>query len=245
MPEPRATSLSLELLRMPQLASVLRERPLPSDLLDLIRIAARCPEAIKAAAAEAKVSERMLRSAAVLYLQGMLFFPGADCYRNLGVDASASRARMRLHMRWLLQWLHPDHNADPDAVVFAQQVITAWRTINQTARPSAAALSPIRASKAKSSARPRASSRYVRLPWIAIPLQIEEEKKRFPRLVIVFIIAVAAAAAATAAAGIFPSIRPIAWLPALRDSVAWGGAPIKLMSDPDSLASTHDDAGLH
>lgn len=176
----RAVDLALDLMRMPTLAPILREQPLPSDLLDLIRIAARNADVSAVAAEASGVSERMLRSAAIFYLQEMLFSPGADAYRNLGADRDASRAEMRLHMRWLLQWLHPDHNPDPDANFLAERVISAWR---QLGAGRGAVSKPIE--KPSHRSRPLVAKsplqdrwRGVRVPWIAVPFEQPQAKRK-------------------------------------------------------------------
>jgi hypothetical protein len=193
----RAVDLALDLMRMPTLAPILSEQPFPSDLLDLIRIAARNADVAAAAAEASSVSERMLRSAAIFYLQEMLFSPGADAYRNLGVDRDASRAQMRLHMRWLLQWLHPDHNPDPAANLLAERVIGAWR---QLGAGKGAVSKPIE----ESSHRPRPSvaksplqdcRRDLRVPWIAVPFEQPRTKRKSKHRVIAFGFAVGGAIA--------------------------------------------------
>jgi hypothetical protein len=100
--------------------------------------------------------------AARFYLQQLLFRADADCYRILGLEPGASRATARTHMRWLLQWLHPDRNSGLDAV-YAERVLKAWREISTgefavertRGRPTA----------------PKAGRRRgaVRLPWIQYP----------------------------------------------------------------------------
>lgn len=124
-----AIKFALDLLRMPALAPILRTQPLPIDILDAIRVAAGCPEASESAQVSTQEPLDVIQRAATLYLHEALFFPGASPHRNLGVAVGASRAQMRLHMRWLLRWLHPDHNSDEMATLLAMRVIKAWREI--------------------------------------------------------------------------------------------------------------------
>lgn len=69
----RAIDLALDLARMPALAAVMREQALPPDLLDVIRVAAGCPEASKAALASTQEPPSVIQAAAVLYLEEILF----------------------------------------------------------------------------------------------------------------------------------------------------------------------------
>ena len=71
------------------------------------------------------------------YLQQVLFRPDADCYRILGIEPTASRATARSHMRWLLQWLHPDRNHNSWDAVYAERVLKAWREVSASDGPAA------------------------------------------------------------------------------------------------------------
>jgi hypothetical protein len=122
-----ALDFALELARMPTLASAMQARPLPPDTLVVIRIAAGCAETTSEAAAAARLSEESVKEAAILYLQKVLFAPGSDCHRILGVAPDAPRNVVRHHMRWLMRWLHPDRNPSEWESVFAARVLSAWR----------------------------------------------------------------------------------------------------------------------
>jgi hypothetical protein len=125
---------------MPALATSVATPAVPTDVLDLMRVAAASPQACRAAEAATGVPAQVLTEAARFYLQQALFRPGADCYRVLGLEPGASRELARRHMRWLLQWLHPDRNSGWDGV-YAERVIKAWREVSSsdeyasTARP--------------------------------------------------------------------------------------------------------------
>lgn len=116
MSGPRAIDSALDLARMPALAVAGPTAQLPSDLLDVMRIAAAQPEACREAAKRTGLPADTLVEAARFYLQQTLFHPGADAFRVLGLAPGASRRVARLHMSWLLQWLHPDRNSGLDAV---------------------------------------------------------------------------------------------------------------------------------
>jgi hypothetical protein len=176
---------------MPGLAGFLRDQALPTDILDVIRIAAGCPHASDAAILATQESLETVRAASVLYLQEMLFFPDAGIYRNLGVAADASKAQMRLHMRWLLQWLHPDHNPDETAGLLAQRVILAWRQLGHRegsfASPAGQSLSGLSPRNG-----PRRPTR-MRLPWIPVPVQSAPPRRVLKFRMAVLVLAFAAA----------------------------------------------------
>jgi hypothetical protein len=125
----RALDLALDLIRTPAFASSMADSPLPSDILDVIRVAAGSPDACRAAALSTGQPESTLIEAARFYVQQILLRPEADCYRVLGLRPGDSRESARTHMRWLLEWLHPDHNEGWDAV-YAKRIIKAWREVS-------------------------------------------------------------------------------------------------------------------
>jgi hypothetical protein len=190
----RAIDLALDLARTPALETVMRKQALPSDILDVIRIAAGCPESSTAALAATQKPIGLIRDAAILYLEEMLFFPEAGLHRNLGVASGASRAEMRLHMRWLLQWLHPDHNSDEMAALLAQRVIKAWRELGRRDGPEGSDESSARqqsTTRPPSSKGPRRRAN-MHVRWIAVPLP--SKPRRRSRAVILVLAAAAAAA---------------------------------------------------
>lgn len=185
----RSIDLALDLARMPALAAAMREQALPPDLLDLIRIAAGCPDASKVALTATQKPLRVIRAAAILYLEEMLFFPDAGLRRNLGVSAQASKAEMRVHMRWLLQWLHPDHNSDETAVLLAGRVIHAWHELGSSNRLVSSAETSAAEPSVHRQPSPNVSRRGpgMRVPWIAVPIAVARPppaRKRAHRAVI-------------------------------------------------------------
>ncbi len=121
---------ALDFARMPALARNTVAPTLPPNIVELMRIAAACPEACEAATTNSGVAAPAVIEAARFYLQQTLFRPDADCYRVLGIDPGASRATARNHMRWLLEWLHPDRNNNSWDAVYAQRVLKAWREVS-------------------------------------------------------------------------------------------------------------------
>ncbi len=206
----RAIDLALDLARMPTLALVLRKQPLPPDILDVIRIAAGCPETSNAAVAAMQEPLPVVKAAAVFYLEQMLFFSGAVRHRNLGVETGASKAQMRLHMRWLMRWLHPDHNSSEIAALLAARVISAWRELGRgdwSDRDSESSFPNRRISRPTIANNPRRSAT-MRVQWIAIPLP--PAHRRGQRAVILVL-----AAAAVLALIFVPGILPFGWRPFL------------------------------
>jgi hypothetical protein len=130
MEQGHAIDFALDLARLPALARTSVAPPLPPKILELIRIAAACPEACEAAVAWTGKPTPVLIEAARFYLQQVLFRPEADCYRILGIERGASRETARNHMRWLLEWLHPDRNGNSWDAVYAERVLKAWREVS-------------------------------------------------------------------------------------------------------------------
>jgi hypothetical protein len=169
MAQPHVIELALDLARMPSLARSSLVPALPSNIIELMRIAAASPEACQTAVAKTGEPASVVIEAARFYLQLVLFRPDADCYRILGIGPGASRETARSHMRWLLQWLHPDINNNSWDAVYAERVLKAWSEVSAVDRSAArpgASLAP-----ASSNTKKRSSRRGVRLPWIEFPMQ--------------------------------------------------------------------------
>jgi len=156
---------ALDLARMPALARTSVQPALPRNIVELMRIAAACPEACEAAVAETGQPAAVVIEAARFYLQQMLFRQDADCYRILGIEPTASRATARSHMRWLLEWLHPDRNNNQWDAVYAERVLRAWREVS--ASQGAAANRSNSGVPASSTAKKNANAGTIWLPWIA------------------------------------------------------------------------------
>jgi hypothetical protein len=161
MAQQHVIELAIDLTRMPALARTNVLPALPPNIIELMRIAAGSPEACEAAVAKTGEPTAVVIEAARFYLQHVLFRPEADCYRILGVEPNASRATARSHMRWLLQWLHPDRNHNGWDAVYAERVLKAWRELSSSSG-SAVKLSYSRARK-------RGDIKAIWLPWIEFP----------------------------------------------------------------------------
>jgi hypothetical protein len=195
----RALHHALDLLNKPILAGLIREQPLPEDVLMLIQIAAGDIGAQQRAAAMTQESPERIREAAVLYLQHILLAPGADHYRVLGVEFDAPRERLRLHLGWLMKWLHPDRTRSQWDSAFAERVIAAWdalKTPERRQRYDGTLEQPARrAPQLPHARRPEISLPARRIPWIA--RQPDQPIRRRPgrRRILAFLLVGAVAAA--------------------------------------------------
>jgi hypothetical protein len=178
MPQQHVIKLALDLARMPALARSSVVPPLPHNIVELMRIAAAAPEACQAAVANTGEPFSVVIEAARFYLQHVLFRPGADCYRILGIEPTASRAAARDHMRWLLEWLHPDRNNNSWDAVYTERVLKAWREVS-AANGSAAkpAIPPVHA---PSNRKKKGRAPAIRLPWIERRVQHRTLAMRSP-----------------------------------------------------------------
>lgn len=165
MTQRHAAELALDLTRMPALARSPVRSPIPPNIIELMRIAAASPKACQDAVDATGEPPEVLIDASRFYLQQMLFRPDADCYRILGLQPGASRATARAHMRWLLQWLHPDRNSGLDAV-YTDRVLQAWREVSKS--DGSAEKSDQSRSALK---RAEVASTGFRLPWIEYPIK--------------------------------------------------------------------------
>ena len=171
MTQPHVIELALDLARMPVLARSSVAPPLPPNVIEIMRIAAAVPEACQAAVAHTGEPRHVVIEAARFYLQQVLFRPDADGYRILGIQPAASRATAREHMRWLLEWLHPDRNTNNNSwdTVYAERVLKAWREVS--AANGAAPKPSFAVGRVASAQTRKRRSPATRLPWIERPVQ--------------------------------------------------------------------------
>ena len=171
----RALDAALALARNPGLAASMRSRPLPSGIPLLLQILADESEVALSVAQALRVNERSLRFAVEHYVETVMLFSGAEPARVLGVTAGASRAEMRTHLRWLMRWLHPDHNPAAWRSAFAGRVLTAWREASSHEGVAKAFQGRARGGPStwRRSGRPRLPVYPLRLAWIAYPLREE------------------------------------------------------------------------
>lgn len=177
MATPRALYLALDLAATPTLVGAVQRQRLAPDILEVMKIAARCPETMQQAQQSTGKKPEIIRQAAVLYLQNALFVPSGDSYRALGVNRDAPQDEIRLHMSWLMKWLHPDREHNEWESVFAERVLAAWDDLKSPSRRARYDLAfPARRGGKPSgtirSRRPRSRVSWVRRIepwWLAVP----------------------------------------------------------------------------
>jgi hypothetical protein len=181
MAELDVIELALDLARLPALARSRGAPAIPANIIALMRVAAGSPEACEAAVAKTGESGTVVIEAARFYLQQVLFRPGADCYRILGIEPTASRETARSHMRWLLEWLHPDRNNNSWDAVYAERVLKAWREVSGSEGPIA------KPSRSPAQKKKRQPIHRVWVPWIEHSLKRQSLAVRAPyRMLIVW-----------------------------------------------------------
>lgn len=125
-----AIEIALDLREMPSLARIVRRRPLPPELTEVLRVAAGSEDVAQEFASKYRRSEAHIREASIFFLQQAVLFPGADSYRTLGLVPGAPPEQIREHRRWLLMWLHPDRNKDKWESALFDKVVAAANAIN-------------------------------------------------------------------------------------------------------------------
>lgn len=121
-----ALDSALDLKRNTALAKSMRLQLLPEGMIDLIKCAGGCTETCTRLALAKQRSPEIIREAAINFLLLVAFAPEASAERQLGLNPhEAKRDAVRLHKRWLVRWLHPDHNNDPWQAVLLNRVLAA------------------------------------------------------------------------------------------------------------------------
>ena len=130
-----ALEWALALMGAPAQRHALRQQPLPAGMERLLGIAGGAlPHDLAEAACSFGQPEAHILEAARFYAREVLFFPQADAYRTLGVDADATRAQIKAHHRLLQHWLHPDRLQGEDDEIFAARVNAAWSQLRSVDR---------------------------------------------------------------------------------------------------------------
>lgn len=148
-PSGPAVELALALFQAPMRLAEARRRPLPEGTVELLRLLGGAPAALEALAARLQVAPAHLHEACTFFVTELLFAPGADSYRVLGLQANCDPVRIKDHHRLLIRWLHPDRDAHGWHSVHAERVNSAWQDLRtpdrrrayDARRPHAAALS--------------------------------------------------------------------------------------------------------
>lgn len=155
-----ALDVALDMVQRPLLARHVQTQPLPEDVLRLIRIAADSQEDIAWASRTRARSTREIRDAAVMFLQQVLFYPGADSFRLMGLAPTSSLADLHEHRKWLLKWLHPDRNPDKWESLLFNRVLNAAGDAQRQLKEQAGAPRVSSASPPSGHRRRRNSARY-------------------------------------------------------------------------------------
>ena len=129
-----ALELALALRQVPSMRLMLRERPLPEDMSQLLALAGGSPALLEEAAGIHGETPAAVLEAVRFYVQEVLLFPGADAYRVLGLQRSADAARIKAHYRALQRWLHPDRCASDLEAAYATRVNGAWAQLRNEER---------------------------------------------------------------------------------------------------------------
>lgn len=129
-----ALDWALALAKAPGERHALRQRPLPDGIGELLAIAAGSQDALARSAEHCGETPQHVLDAVRFYLREILFFHGADAYRNLGLTRGASGDEIKSHHRLLQQWLHPDRGGGELDEPFAAKVNVAWNQLRTEER---------------------------------------------------------------------------------------------------------------
>lgn len=125
-----ALRIAIELFHLPSQIRAMRTRPLPKGTKLLLRLAVDDADVMREAQMLNNRPQSEIRQAAIFFIEQILLDPGADEYRTLGLDQTATINELRTNMALLLKWLHPDLSKDNPKSAMARQVIQAWRQVN-------------------------------------------------------------------------------------------------------------------
>lgn len=138
MHDATAVKAALQLLHMPASVRYVREAPLPADVAQVLKVAARDADALAAAEQLTGREAERLVSAARFYIEQVLWHPRADHFRLFGADAGASSAELKRNMALLMTWLHPDTAAPSDLYgAHIARITAAWNDLKTPDRRAA------------------------------------------------------------------------------------------------------------
>jgi curved DNA-binding protein CbpA len=130
-----ALELALALHQAPIQRFALRDRPLPKNIGVVLQLASGMQPQLQEAAEKVSESQETVLEAVRFFLHQVLFEPGTDAYRILGLPADADAGLIRQHHAWLQRWLHPDRRGEDWEAVFTTKVNWAWQQLrNEAAR---------------------------------------------------------------------------------------------------------------
>lgn len=130
----RAVELALALMAVPRGLDEVRARPLPPDMLALLKAAAGDAETLAAEAGRYRSAVNVVQEACATFVQQVLLLERNDPFRVLGCAPEADDEQLRQHFRWLQRWLHPDRDPEGWVSVFADRVNAAWNVLKRPER---------------------------------------------------------------------------------------------------------------
>ena len=129
-----AIEQAITFLSRTDLTVTARQQPLPPGVTDLLKISSGDHDVLLVAQQSSRYSLEDVRHAAEFYVQQILFAPDSNHYRVLGVEPSDPEAKIKLHYRLLVSWLHPDKNSSDWEVVFSERINRAWHGLRTSER---------------------------------------------------------------------------------------------------------------
>ena len=124
-----ALEQAITFLSRADLISSARQQSLPDGVTEILKISSGDEAELLSAQESSRYSRVDVKHAAQFYVQQILFAPDSDHYRVLGVDPDDPEAKIKLHYRLLVRWLHPDKNSSDWEVVFSDRVNRAWHAL--------------------------------------------------------------------------------------------------------------------
>jgi len=169
----RAVELALALMAAPRGLDEVRARPLPPDMLALLKAAAGDAETLAAEAGRYRSAAKVVQEACATFVQQVLLREGNDPFRVLGCAPGADDEQLRQHFRWLQRWLHPDRDPEGWVSVFADRVNAAWNVLK---RPEARERARARVEADRPAAPPRGGRRYALRQGCSFPSPLEDRR---------------------------------------------------------------------
>jgi len=111
--------------------------PLPSNVLDVLKLAARAGDKLDQWSLDLNIPPQRLAEIAGSFIENVLITPEASYYRVLGLEPDASEARITVHYNWLMQWLRVGHHAPELRAELAVRIKTAYRELSDASRRAA------------------------------------------------------------------------------------------------------------
>ena len=129
-----ALEQAITFLSRADLIASARQQVLPAGVTEILKISSGDESELLLAQESSRYSRVDVLHAAQFYVQQILFAPDSDHYRVLGVDPDDPEAKIKLHYRLLVRWLHPDKNSGDWEVVFSDRVNRAWHALRTPER---------------------------------------------------------------------------------------------------------------